>query len=234
MSGWHPRRGMVLAAGLGLRLRPLTDQMPKPMVPVAGRSLIDRALDRFAEVPVETCVVNLHHKAEMLKAHLAARTMPHLLFSDETDALLETGGGVAKALPLLGSDAFYVANSDVLWTGAAMTRLAQFWDGRRMDALLLLHPCATASGYDGAGDFYLETDGRLRRRGQNPSAPFLFAGVQILHPGLFTDLPEGKFSLNILFDRALAAGRLFGIIHDGEWFHVGTANGLALAEKTLR
>ncbi|MEO5375592.1 MAG: nucleotidyltransferase family protein [Alphaproteobacteria bacterium] len=232
-----PRRGMVLAAGLGVRLRPITDRMPKPMVPVAGRSLVDRALDRFAEAGVDTCVVNLHHKADMLRHHLEARTGgPALVFSDETEVLLETGGGVRKALPLLGREPFFVANADVLWVNGAepaMRRLAAAWDGERMDSLLLLMACAGACGYDGAGDFFMDDAGLLRRRGEHDSAPFLFAGVQIIHPRLFEDSPEGKFSLNLLFDRAIARGRLHGLAHDGAWYHIGTPEGLALAERRL-
>lgn len=232
-----PRRGMVLAAGLGLRLRPITDRMPKPMVPVAGRALIDRALDRFAEVGVDTCVVNLHHKGEMLRDHLGRRSAgPTVVFSDETGQILETGGGVKKALPHLGDEPFFIANADVLWVDGAvpaMARLAQAWEPERMDSLLLLMDRGRACGYDGAGDFFLEGDARLRRRGERDGAPYLFAGVQIAHPRLFDGAPDGKFSLNVLFDRAIAAGRLCGLAHDGDWYHVGTPDGLALADQRL-
>ncbi|MFN3076961.1 MAG: nucleotidyltransferase family protein [Alphaproteobacteria bacterium] len=237
IGGKRPRRGMVLAAGLGRRLRPITDTIPKPMVPVAGRALVDHALDRFAEARVETCVVNLHHKAEVLRQHLQGRTTPHLLFSDETDLLLETGGGVRKALPLLGEAPFYVANADVLWLNGAipaMTRLADIWDDATMDSLLLLHSCISAYGYEGPGDFFLDPVGGIRRRGEHEVAPFLFAGVQILHPRLFAETPDGPFSLNLLFDRAIEAGRLYGIVHDGAWFHVGTPEALAQVDGWLR
>ncbi|MBF0094086.1 MAG: nucleotidyltransferase family protein [Alphaproteobacteria bacterium] len=229
-------RGMVLAAGLGLRLRPITDRMPKPMVPVGGRTLIDRALDHFERAGVETCVVNLHYKGDMLRRHLEGRARPALIFSDETGELLETGGGVKKALPHLGHGPVFVANADVLWLDGkdpAMGRLAAAWDGERMDSLLLLMECRRAHGYDGDGDFLPDPDGRLRRRPSGGTAPYLFAGVQILHPRLFEGSPEGRFSLNVLFDRAIASGRLFGLIHDGEWYHVGTPESLAEAERDL-
>lgn len=232
-----PRRGMVLAAGLGTRLKPITERMPKPLVPVAGRTLIDRALDRFEAAGVELCVVNLHYFPDMLRAHLEGRPRPRLLFSDETGLLLETGGGVRKALPHLGDEPFFVANADVLWRDGpgqpAMARLAEAWDGARMDALLLLQDCARACGYDGRGDFHIDGTGFLRRRSGEEDARHLFAGVQILHPRLFAGGPEGKFSLNVLYDRALAAGRLCGLVHDGQWYHVGTPDGLALANERV-
>lgn len=216
------RRGMALAAGLGLRMRPITERMPKPLVPVGGRTMLDRVLDHFDAYGLEQIVVNTHYKGEMIRDHLASRR--DILLSHE-ELLLETGGGVRKALPHLGPDAFFVANSDILWTDGprpALTRLAEAWDGTRMDALLLLQPTATAYGYDGAGDFSLGGDGRPRRRRDGETTPFLFAGVQILHPRLFADSPEGKFSLNVVYDRALAQGRLSAIVHDGAWYHVGT------------
>jgi MurNAc alpha-1-phosphate uridylyltransferase len=225
-----PRAAMVLAAGLGLRMRPITDRMPKPLVPVLGRTMLDRALDHMAEAGVERIVVNTHYKGEMIHAHLAGR--PEISFSDE-EVLLETGGGVARALPLLGPDPFYVANSDIVWMNGerpALRRLAEAWDGGAMDALLLLQPTATAFGYEGKGDFFLEDGGRPRRRRDDEVSPLLFSGVQILHPRLFDGAPEGKFSLNILYDRALGAGRLFAIVHDGAWFHVGTPQALAELE----
>lgn len=229
-------RGMVLAAGLGLRLRPITDHMPKPMVPVGGRSLVDRALDHFERAGVGTCVVNLHYKGDMLRRHLESRTRPTLIFSDEAGEPLETGGGVKKALPHLGHDPVFIANADVLWLDGAdpaMRRLASAWDGERMDSLLLLMDCQRAHGYDGDGDFLMDASGLLRRRPQGGTAPYLFAGVQILHPRLFQGAPEGRFSLNVLFDRAIASGRLFGLAHDGEWYHVGTPESLAEAERDL-
>ncbi|MBM3488529.1 MAG: nucleotidyltransferase family protein [Alphaproteobacteria bacterium] len=225
---------MVLAAGLGLRMRPVTLETPKPLVAVAGRTMLDRALDHLAAAGVAEAVVNVHWLAAKIEAHLAARARPRIVISRE-DTLLETGGGIARALPLLGPAPFYSANADIVWTdGAApaLDRLAASWDARRMDALLLLNPVDRAYGYDGDGDFHAAPDGRLRRRGDGP-APLVFTGVQILTPALFDGAPPGAFSLNRLYDRAAEAGRLHGLVHDGDWFHVGTVDGLATAEAVL-
>ncbi|MBF0305900.1 MAG: nucleotidyltransferase family protein [Alphaproteobacteria bacterium] len=213
---------MVLAAGLGLRMRPITERLPKPLVEVAGRSMLDRVFDHLDAFGIERRVVNLHHLGGMIRDHLAGRA--DVDFSDEP-VLLETGGGVAKALPLLGGEPFLVANADIVWLDGptpALTRMAQAWDGAAMDALLLLQPAASAFGYDGRGDFSLDANGAPRRRREGEMAPFIFAGVQILKPELFRDAPQGAFSLNLIYDRALAAGRLRAIVHDGRWFHVGT------------
>jgi MurNAc alpha-1-phosphate uridylyltransferase len=226
---------MVLAAGLGTRMRPLTDTMPKALVPVAGRALIDYAIDRLAAVGVARVVVNVHYKAEMLVQHLKARVTPEIRISHE-DEPLETGGGVLKALPLL-DEVFYVVNSDVLWLNGkvpALERLARAWDERRLDALLLLQRTAGAVGYDGIGDFIVDPLGAIRRRGEREIAAHLFAGAEIMHRRLLEKEPPGKFSLNRVWDRAMAAGRLGAIVHDGEWFHVGTPRGLALTEERLR
>lgn len=226
---------MLLAAGLGSRMRPLTDTLPKSLVRVAGQALIDHALDRFADAGVEHCVVNLHHLGPLVRAHLAGRTRPWLMFSDETDQLLETGGGVAKALPYLGTTPFFVANADALWRDGpeqlALCRLAVAWDDACMDALLLLIPIAAAHGYDGRGDFHLAISGRPERG--NGNAPYVFTGVQILHPRLFKSAPVGAFSLNILYDRAAGEERLAAIVHDGIWFHVGTPAHVTIAECQL-
>ncbi|MBM3950747.1 MAG: nucleotidyltransferase family protein [Rhodospirillales bacterium] len=227
---------MVLAAGLGTRLRPLTDRLPKPLVPVAGRTLLDHALDRLAAAGVTTAVVNLHHLGDMIAEHLKGRSAPKIILSRE-ERRLETGGGVRHALPLLGAGAFFVVNADVLWLNGpydALARLQNHWRESEMDALLLLLETTAAFGYDGAGDFLTDPAGRLARRPEREIAPYLFTGVQILHPRLFEDAPAGAFSLNVLYDRALAVGRLYGVVHDGEWFHVGTAEGLAEAEDFLR
>lgn len=226
-------RGMVLAAGYGTRLRPLTERIPKPLVPVAGRTLLDRALDRFAEAGIRSVVVNVHHLADQVRDHLAGRTDLALTVSPEPE-LLETGGGVFQALPHLAPGPFAVANSDALWTDSgepALARLAGAWDDAAMDGLLLLLPRERAPA-DMAGDFTLGPDGRLRRRA-GASAPYVFVGVQLLHERLFDGAPTGAFSLNILYDRALAAGRLFGLVHEGGWFHVGTPQQLAAADQTL-
>lgn len=231
---FHPKRAMVLAAGLGLRMRPITEHTPKPLVEVAGRTMLDRALDHLANAGVTDIVVNTHWLAERIQAHLAER--PGITLSHE-DSLLETGGGVAKALPWLGDEPFYVVNSDIIWTDAggnpALARLAEAWDSR-MDALLLLQRTATAMGYDGRGDFFLDSSGVPRRPKPSEVAPLLFSGVQILHPRLFRDAPSGKFSLNVLYDRAIEDERLFGIVHDGRWYHVGTPDALPEVEGALR
>jgi len=227
---------MVLAAGFGTRLRPITDSLPKPMVPLRGRTLVDRALDRLEAVGVKTAVVNLHHLGDQLEAHLKKRNRPEILFSPEAE-ILETGGGVKKALPLLGDEPFYAVNGDVCWLDGkipALKRLAAAWNDETMDALLLNQPITTAVGYDGwVGDFIMDSFGRLRRRREREVAPFIFAGVQILHPRLFAGAPEGAFSLNLLYNKAIEAGRLWGLRHDGEWYHIGTPEGLAEVEAEL-
>lgn len=235
MSGGRPDVAMVLAAGLGKRMRPLTETLPKPLVPVAGRTLIDRVLDRLDGAGVARVVVNLHHFRSKLEAHLAGRASPRIVLSPEPE-LLETGGGVRHALPLLGPAPFYVTNADVLWFDGkcpALERLARAWDDSRMDVLLLLHPTISAFGYDGVGDYFCDTLGRLRYRRGHEIPPYIFAGVQILHPRLFKDTPEGPFSLKRLYDRAEAEGRLWGVVHDGLWFHVGTPEGLAEVEAEI-
>lgn len=229
-----PSHAMVLAAGLGLRMRPITLTRPKPLVEVAGRSMLDRALDALVAAGVAEIVVNCHWLGEQIAAHLAGR--PGITLSPEAE-LLETGGGVARALPRLGDAAFYVVNADILWRDGAvpaLDRLRAAWDETALDALLLLHPVARAVGYDGVGDFFLGVDGIPCRRGAAESAPYLFTGVQILHPRLFAAAPTGRFSLNLLYDRALAAGRLGAIVHDGDWFHVGTPEALPEVEARLR
>lgn len=226
---------MVLAAGLGKRMRPITDALPKPLVAIAGRTLLDRCLDRLVAAGIGEVVVNIHHLGGCIAEHLASRAQPTILLSRE-DSLLETGGGVAHALPLLGDDPFFVVNGDVLWIDGprpTLDNLAAAWDDARMDALLLLHPTVTAVGYEGPGDFLMDPAGRLRRRPERCVAPFLFAGLQILHPRLLKDHPEGAFSLNVLYDRAIAADRLYGIDHDGAWIHVGTPGDIAVAEAAL-
>ncbi|QQP87959.1 nucleotidyltransferase family protein [Skermanella sp. TT6] len=215
---------MVLAAGLGLRMRPLTLEQPKPLIPVAGKPLLDHALDRVAAAGIGTAVVNTHYKGEMIADHLAGRTSPRILLSPEAD-LLETGGGIRQALPLLGTDPFLSVNSDILWLDGptpAIDRLTRAWNPETMDALLLLHPAVAAFGYDGKGDFHMDPLGRLTRRRSGEIAPFVFAGVQILKPELFADVPPGAFSTNLIWDRLLESERLYGMRHDGLWFHVGT------------
>ncbi|MGC2414251.1 MAG: nucleotidyltransferase family protein [Stellaceae bacterium] len=229
-----PKSAMVLAAGLGTRMRPISDTMPKPLVEIGAQSLLDHAIDRLELVGVELVVVNVHYKAEMIEARLAARGHPRIELSRE-DELLETGGGVARALPLL-DEWFFVVNSDVLWldgTDHALARLAAAFDPNRMDAMLLFQRTATAVGYEGSGDYFLDPLGVPRRRGEREIAPFLFTGVQLLHRRLFDAVAERRFSLNRVYDRAERAGRLHAIVHDGEWYHIGTPEGLAATRARL-
>jgi MurNAc alpha-1-phosphate uridylyltransferase len=227
---------MVLAAGIGKRMRPLTDTRPKPMVEVAGRMLIDRNLDRLAAAGVTTAIVNLHHFGDLLEAHLKTRTTPNIIFSDERAALLDTGGGIAHALPRLGGAPFFLVNSDSLWLerDSNLARLAKAFDPARMDALLLLARPQNTIGYEGQGDYFLNGDGRLRRRGAHESAPFTYAGGAILSPRLFDGAPAGAFPLLPLFNRAETSGRLFGLELAGQFLHVGTPASIAPAEAALR
>lgn len=230
-----PMKAMILAAGEGRRLRPITDTLPKPLVPICGRPLIDYALDRMEEAGIGTVVVNSWWKAEVLEAHLAQRNSPDIKISREAE-LLETGGGVKNALPLLGDDAFIAVNGDSLWVNGlspALVRLAAFWDDDRMDALLMLFPTYGAPGYRGPGDFFLHPDTSIRRRKEHEIVPFAYMGVQILHPRLFEGAPEGPFSLNILYDKAAEAGRLHGMVHDGMWYHVSIPEDVAETEAAF-
>ena len=232
-----PGQAVVLAAGRGRRLRPLTDHVPKPLVRVGERALVDRALDRLLAAGVGRVVVNLHHLGGLLRGHLSARHDLDIRFSEEPAGPLDTGGGVARAIRLLVPDGpFFVVNADALWLDgreAALRRLARAFDADRMDALLLLHATPLAIGYDGFGDFVMDPDGRLGRRHENRVAPFVFTGVQILKPGLFRESDGEVFSLNLVYDRAAEAGRLFGVRHDGPWMQINTADGLAAAEAAL-
>ena len=229
-----PRSAMVLAAGLGTRLRPVTETIPKPLVDINGHPLIDHAIDRLVLAGVERVVVNVHYKSGMMAEHLARRDHPKIELSEEAE-LLDTGGGVAQALPLLG-EIFFVVNSDVFWLDGkdpALHRLIGAFDAAGTDGALLLQRTATAVGYEGSGDYFLDALGRPRRRRQREVAPYLFAGIQLLHRRLFDAAPGRVFSLVRLFDRAEAAGRLSAIVHDGEWYHVGTPEGLAMTRERL-
>lgn len=231
-----PKMAMVLAAGLGQRMRPLTDTLPKPLVRVAGKTLLDHTLDRLAVAGVTRAIVNVHYLADQIETHLRTRTVPRITISDERDALLETGGGVVKALPLLGDAPFFHLNSDTLWIDGVrpnLTRLAEHFDQNAMDALLLLAPVVTSIGYDGKGDYFMQADGRLLRRGAHDVAPFVFAGAAILSPALFKDAPKGAFSLTRLFDRAMESNRLHGLRMEGVWMHVGTPQAIAQAEAAI-
>ncbi len=228
---------MVLAAGLGTRMRPLTDALPKPLVKVAGRALIDHVLDRLADARVERAVVNVHYFADQMQQHLSRRKVPHIVISDERGLLLGTGGGVKKALPELGDAPFFHINSDTIWIDGVkpnLTLLAEAFDPKSMDALLLLAPTAGSVGYAGRGDFTMATDGRLRKRSEQEVAPFVFAGAAILSPALFKGAPSGEFSLTTLFDRAADTGRLHGLRLEGLWMHVGTPEAVAAAEAAIR
>lgn len=231
-------RAFVLAAGLGKRMRPVTATLPKPLVEVAGKALIDHALDRAAEGGIETAVVNVHWLADLMEGHLARRTAaPRIVLSDERAALLETGGGVKKALAHFEGEPFVVFNSDSFWLEGPrpnLNRLIEAWNPDTTDILLLVAPTATSLGYDGAGDFDMDSDGRLAWRGEREVAPFIYAGVAILKPDLFADTPDGSFSLTLLFDRAARAGRLQGLRLDGQWLHVGTPEAIDTAEARVR
>ena len=218
-------RAMIMGAGLGSRMRPLTDDRPKPLVTVAGKALIDHSIDRLAAAGVTRIVVNVHYKAEMLRAHLARRRDVEIVISDETEKLLDTGGGVVKAMPHFGGEPFFIVNSDSIWAEGstpALPAMQAEWNAATMDGLLLLADVETALGYDSEGDFVLDADGHIGRARDSDRQPWAYPGVQIVHPRLFADAPDGAFSTNIVWDRAIASGRLFGMVLDGVWLHVGT------------
>jgi MurNAc alpha-1-phosphate uridylyltransferase len=229
-------RAMVLAAGLGTRMRPLSEAMPKPLLPLAGQSLLDHALDRLTDAGVTDAVVNAHWLADQVAACVAARSAPRITLQHE-ETLLETGGGVARARPALGDAPFAVVNGDAFWLDGprpALRRLAAAFDPERMDGLLLLIRTAQIAGEVGRGDFMLDPMGLLRRPEEGEVSPYLFGGVQILSPALFEGAPAGAFSLNRLYNRAIEAGRLYGLVHDGVWFHLSTPADLEHAEDVLR
>jgi MurNAc alpha-1-phosphate uridylyltransferase len=233
-----PETAMVMAAGLGKRMRPLTATRPKPLVEVAGKTLIDHTFDHLRSAGVKRAIVNVHYLADQMEAHLRARTSDvEVLISDERKRLMETGGGIVQARDLIGDAPFLCVNSDNLWIDGpadAIRELAALWDDERMDALLLLVPLARAANHRGRGDFTLAADGRITgRRGRRSVAPFVFTGVQILSPRLFTDVPEGPFSTNLFWDRAIEAGRAFGVVHQGLWFDVGTPEAIAQTEAVI-
>ena len=231
-----PNRAIVLAAGLGTRMRPYNGHIPKPLVEIGGKSLIDYSLDRLADAGVQRVVVNVHHLADALERHLASRQRPQIVISDERAGLLGTGGGIAKALPELGDAPFFLVNSDTVWLDGVkpnFARLADAFDPAAMDALLLLAPTTESIGYSGRGDFAMLADGRLRRRSEREVVPFVYAGAAILSPALFAGAPAGAFPLTPLFDRAGAKDRLFGLRLEGLWMHVGTPEAVAAAEAAL-
>lgn len=231
-----PKTAMVLAAGLGTRMRPLTDDRPKALVEVGGKALVDHVLDRLADVGVERAVVNVHWFADRLEAHLAARGRgPEIAISDERAELLETGGGLKKARGLLGEDPVFVANIDSVWIdrGDALNQLARLWNPSIMDAALLLARREGSIGFEGDGDFFLEEDRRLIFRGEAPAAPFAYMGVHICRPDYVAAGPEGPFSLSGLWRRSAAAGRLHGCVLEGDWMHVGDPEARDAAEARL-
>jgi N-acetyl-alpha-D-muramate 1-phosphate uridylyltransferase len=231
-----PQKAMVLAAGLGQRMRPLTDTMPKPMVSVAGRPLLDHVLDRLADGGVIEAVVNVHYLPDQIIAHTAGRAHPRVIISDERDQVLGTGGGVVKALPLLGHEPFFHVNSDTMWIEGVrsnLVRLAEAFDPARMDILLLMAPTASSIGYSGRGDYSMLSDGTLRKRREHQVVPFVYAGAAIISPSIFDGAPEGEFSLVRMFDKANEQDRLFGLRLDGVWMHVGTPDAVAAAEEAL-
>jgi len=228
---------VVLAAGLGTRMRPLTDDRPKAMIEVEGRALIDRVIDALEAAGIDHVVVNAHYKADALAAHLANRASPHITVSDERDRLMDTGGGVKKALGHLKGPAFFTYNSDFVWTEAgvpALTRMLEAWDPVKMDALMLLSPMEQTTGFEGAGDFFMDEAGRLTRRGEAKRAPYAWMGVQIITNAAYDGTPDDPFSNNLIWDRMIPEGRLYGLAHKGIGCHVGSPEGLKDAEKILR
>ncbi len=231
-----PTKAMVLAAGLGVRMRPLTDRMPKPLVPVAGRALLDHVLDKLDGAGVTETVVNVHYLPDQIIKHVTSRTQPRVIISDERDLVLGTGGGVVKALPLLGDMPFYHVNADTMWLDGVrpnLARLAEAFDPARMDILLLMAPTTNSIGYSGRGDYAMLTDGALRKRRELQVVPFVYAGAAIISPEIFVDAPKGEFSLTRMFDRANEHERLFGLRMDGVWMHVGTPDAVHAAEEAF-
>jgi N-acetyl-alpha-D-muramate 1-phosphate uridylyltransferase len=230
---FHPKTSMILAAGLGTRMRPLTKYTPKPLLPVAGKRIIDYGIDHLKNAGVTDAVVNKHYLPDQIELWAKTISNPKIIVSDETDQVLETGGGVMRALPLLGPDPFFVLNSDCFWTNKgkpALQRLAEMWDDAVMDCLLLVCDPKHTTGYDGNGDFLIDENNRLIRETQNG---LCYIGAYIVHPRLFDHAPKGRFSMNLLWDQAIANGRLFGLAHMGHWLHVGTPDAIKAAEDYL-
>lgn len=233
----RPQKAMVLAAGLGTRMRPLTLTTPKPLVNVAGEALLTHVLHPLFGAVLSRIVINAHHLADQMQAYVKALANPCVVLSDESDQLLDSGGGIKKALPLLGPDPFYVLNADSFWIDGSepnMQRLADYWDPARMDILLLLATRDQSTGYDGAGDFTMSPEGYLHFRGDEPRAPYIYAGCGILKPSLFEHTPDGPFSLSRLFRHAASQNRLCGLVLDGAWMHVGTVAAITETEQRLK
>ena len=231
-----PAKAMVLAAGLGLRMRPLTARVPKPLVQVAGRTLLDHVLDKLGDAGANEAIVNVHYLPDQIIAHTASRTRPRIIISDERDQVLGTGGAVVKALPLLGEAPFFHLNADTMWIDGVrpnLTRLAETFDPARMDILLLMAPTASSIGYGGRGDYAMLPDGALRKRREHQVVPFVYAGAAIMSPSIFANAPQGEFSLTKMFDAANEQERLFGLRLDGVWMHVGTPDAVGAAEEAF-
>jgi len=232
----NPAKAMVLAAGLGARMRPLTDNMPKPLVQVAGRALLDHVLDKLGAAGVSEAIVNVHYLPDQIIDHVGSRKRPRVVISDERDKVLGTGGGVVKASPLLGDAPFFHVNADTMWIDGVrpnLTRLAEAFDPTRMDILLLMAPTTSSIGYGGSGDYAMLPDGTLRKRKEHQVVPFVYAGVAVMSPSIFAEAPAGEFSLTKMFDRANAQERLFGLRLDGVWMHVGTPDAVQAAEEAF-
>jgi len=232
----QPPKAMVLAAGLGLRMRPLTERMPKPLVQVAGQTLLDHVLNKLGDVGVSEAIVNVHYLPDQIIDHVAGRAKPCVIISDERNQVLGTGGGIVKALPLLVQAPFFLVNADTLWIDGVrsnLARLAETFDPARMDILLLMAPTASSIGYNGNGDYAMLPDGALRKRKEHQVVPFVYAGAAIISPSIFADAPSGEFSLTKMFDAANAQERLFGLRLDGMWMHVGTPDAVAEAEEAF-
>jgi len=231
-----PDHAIVLAAGLGKRMRPLTNSTPKPLLQVANKALLDHGLDALAAAGVTKSVVNVHYLAEQIKTHVADRRVPKITISDERDLLLDSGGGVKNALKELGTSPFFLLNADSFWIeghGLNLVKMSNEWTDDNIDILLLLSPLEKAVGFSGKGDFFMNQTGQLTRRGEKDVAPFIYAGAAILSPKIFENTPDGAFSLNRLFDEAIEKGRLFGTQMDGLWLHVGAPPSIAEAEQAI-
>jgi MurNAc alpha-1-phosphate uridylyltransferase len=231
-----PKKAMMLAAGLGRRMMPITETTPKPLIRVFGRPLIEYGMMALERAGVERAVVNIHHMPEQMEVYLGERKSPRIVISDERAEILDSGGGIANALDHFGDEPFYLLNADSFWIEGYrpnLLNLAAQWDPSRMDILLLLSGMANAVGYTGMGDFTMDGEGRLVRRKERQFAPFVYAGAAILHPRIFVNLPGRVFSLNLLFDRALEQERIFGVRLEGLWLHVGTPDSIRVAEEAI-
>ncbi|MFK7903395.1 MAG: nucleotidyltransferase family protein [Nitratireductor sp.] len=236
MNGIRPKKAIALSAGLGTRMKPITDTMPKPLIKVFGKTLLDHGLDALSKNGVEETVVNVHYFAEQIIEHTSTRLSPAIKISDEREELMDSGGGVAKALPTLGNEPFYLLNADSFWLEGSkpnLDLLGDSWRDDEMDILLLLSGTSNCVGYSGSGDFTMDSEGRLERRTERKLAPFAYSGAAIFHPRVFKDIPDGPFSLNLLFTRAIEQGRLFGVNMGGLWLHVGTPEAIIEAEAAI-